>query len=106
MVKTFQWNNKRTSDHILGILIIAWVVVSFVPIRVFVVLGLLKKWNVESRFYKRRYINNYECSRIAIRNFFRNKNVYSFTTLFKEESWHKDEWPLTKFKPEDLMFEL
>lgn len=69
-VKAFSWTNVSTSSLIMYLLLVAWVVVTFIPIRGVIALGIFKKFDTESRFYKRRYISNYECSRIAIRNFF------------------------------------
>jgi hypothetical protein len=76
--KVFQYNKESTSLLISLMLVGAWVVVSFIPIRPFVALGIINKFNTESRFYKRRYISNYECSMIAIRNFYYHNKVYSF----------------------------
>lgn len=57
--KIFSWSNPQTSDLFLWLLIVVWVVVSYIPIRPFVALGLLGKFDTESRFYKRKYISNY-----------------------------------------------
>lgn len=80
--KMFSYTNPSTSDLFLGIFILLFLVVSFIPIRIFVILGIIDKFQTESKFYKRRYISNYECSIIAIRNFFYLHKCYDFEELF------------------------
>lgn len=105
--KVFSWAEPQTSDLILVLLVVAFLVVSFVPIRPFVALGLIGKFNTESRFYKRRYISNYECSIIVIRNFFYEKKCYDFERLFTKTEWHSEGWPSAKeFKSEELKLKI
>lgn len=91
--KVFSWAEPQTSDLILWLLVVAWVVVSYIPIRPFVALGLIGKFNTESKFYKRRYISNYNCSMIAIRNFFYHRKCYDFEKLYTKTAWHSESWP-------------
>lgn len=76
--KVFNFREADTSELILKLLVVAWLVVTFVPIRPFVALGIINKFITESRFYKRRYVSNYECSIIAIRNFYHEIKLHSF----------------------------
>lgn len=56
--KLFTWTEPQTSDLVLSIFVVLWIVVSFIPIRPVVALGIIGKFNTESKFYKRRYISN------------------------------------------------
>ena len=99
--KVFSWSEPRTSDLILWLLIVAFLVVTFVPIRPLIALALIKKFHVESKFYKRKFISNYEIASTDIRNFFYYNNCYDFNMLFRSTKWQTEGWP-TGFKPEDL----
>ena len=57
--KVFTWQYPKTSELFFGLLIVAWMVVSFIPIRQFVAIGILAKFHKESKFFKQRYISNY-----------------------------------------------
>lgn len=85
--KMFSYENPSTSDLFLGIFVVLFIVVSFIPIRFVVILGILDKFHTESKFYKRRYISNYECCSIAIRNFFYVHKCYDFEELFSLQQW-------------------
>ena len=53
-------------------------------------------------FYKRRYISNYQCSLIAIRNFFYSNKCYTYEETFTDTQWIEKPWPVDKFKDEDF----
>lgn len=49
--KVFTWQYPSTSNLFLILLIMLWIVVSFIPIRTFVAIGILAKFKKESKFF-------------------------------------------------------
>lgn len=64
IVKVLTWEDRTVSSIILGVLIIAYFLLAFIPIREIVALGLVNKFRKDGTMFKRRYWSNYECARI------------------------------------------
>jgi hypothetical protein len=67
--KLINWEDKRTSKAFFVFLICVFIVVTLLPIRYFVILGLLMKFSKGKTYYKRRYDSNKEAIKIEISNF-------------------------------------
>lgn len=92
--KLIHWEDQKSSTIALVGLLIAFFVVTFIPLRFIIILWLFGKFNKGSTYYKRRYIGNRECCRIELRNFFLDFRLYSFDTLFGDETvWLSAPWP-------------
>ena len=86
MKKLLTWEDHDASVKIMLALILALLVVSFIPIRIVVCIGLIGKFNKESTFYERRSIGNAEACKIEIRNFFLASKDYTFGELFEDKT--------------------
>jgi hypothetical protein len=89
--KLLHWHDAKTSRRFLILLLFIFTVVSFLPIRFFIVLGLIRKFNRGKTYYQRRYTGNMEACKIEIRNFLL-ENGY----LKKEDPqkmWVSQQWP-------------
>ena len=84
--KLIYWEDQKASTIVLVVLLIAFFVVTFIPLRFIIVLWLFGKFGKGSKHYRRRYIGNRECCRIELRNFFLEQNLYHFKDLFGEET--------------------
>jgi hypothetical protein len=73
--KLLCWQDRKTSSVFLLVLIVAFFVVSFLPLRYFVIVGLLLKFNRGKTYYQRRFIGNQEVCKIEIRNFLIDNNL-------------------------------
>lgn len=92
--KLIYWEDQKSSTITLVVLLLAFFVVTFIPLRTIIVIWLIGKFKKGSTYYKRRYIGNRECCRIELRNFFLEQNLYSFETLFGDETqWLSAPWP-------------
>ena len=69
------WKNRRISWLVFLVIVLAFFGASFLPIRFFVAIGLLKKFHRGSSFYKRRYYGNREAALIELTNFFKTRGV-------------------------------
>ena len=56
--KLIKWQDKKTTKTFFVFLICAFFVVTFLPIRYFVILGLLKKFARGKTYYQRRHTGN------------------------------------------------
>ena len=102
--KLIFWEDQTASTIVLVFLLIAFFVVTFIPLRFVIILWLFGKFSKGSRYYKRRYIGNRECCRIELRNFFLDQRLLSFETLFGDETqWLSAPWP--KNQDNDLLKE-
>ncbi len=72
LMKILSWEENTASDIVLLVLIVVFLVVSFVPLRVIICAVLINKFVEGSTWYERRWISNQECCKIEIRNFFYN----------------------------------
>ena len=90
--KLLHWHDKKTSGRFLVLLIIIFVVLSFLPIRFFIVLALLKKFNRGKTYYKRRYTGNMEACKIELRNFMNDNHMIKNDERFRD-SWIGLPWP-------------
>jgi len=86
MKKLLTWEDPATSQKIMFLILGAFLVVSFIPIRLIACIGLIEKFNKGSKYYKRKYIGNKECCRIEMRNFFFVEKNYTFADLFEDTS--------------------
>jgi len=78
----------------LVVLLLAFFVVTFIPLRSIIILWLFGKFGKGATYYKKRYISNRECCRIELRNFFLEDSLYPFDTLFGDETqWLSLPWP-------------
>mmetsp|Transcript_37548 Transcript_37548/g.49384 ORF Transcript_37548/g.49384 Transcript_37548/m.49384 type:complete len:125 (-) Transcript_37548:391-765(-) len=94
IAKLIYWEDQTASTITLVILLLAFFVVTFIPLRCIIILWLFGKFSKGSTYYKRRYISNRECCRIELRNFFLDHNLYSFDILFGDETlWLSKPWP-------------
>ena len=84
--KLIYWEDQKSSTITLVVLLLAFFVVTFIPLRFIIILWIIGKFNKGSTYYKRRYIGNRECCRIELRNFFLDHNLYEFETLFGDET--------------------
>ena len=92
--KLIYWEDQQASTITLVVLLLAFFVVTFIPLRFIIILWLFGKFGKGSTYYKRRYISNRECCRIELRNFFLDNNLYSFDTLFGDDTqWLSLPWP-------------
>ena len=92
--KLIYWEDQKSSTITLVVLLLAFFVVTFIPLRFIIILWIIGKFNKGATYYKRRYIGNRECCRIELRNFFLDYNLYQFETLFGDETkWLSAPWP-------------
>jgi hypothetical protein len=84
--KLLTWEDTAASQKVFVVIIIAFLVLSFFPIRLIVCLGLIGKFKKGSTYYQRKHIGNKECCRIEIRNFFKESDLYTFAELFEDSS--------------------
>lgn len=92
--KLIYWENQKASTIMLFVLLIAFFVVTFIPIRGILLVWAVAKFNKGSRYYQRRYVSNRECCRIELRNFFLEHKLYSFDVLNGDETkWLSQNWP-------------
>ena len=102
IMKIDSWEEEGASNIVLIALIIVFLVVSFIPLRFIICILLLDKFHEGSTWYERRWINNEECCKIEIRNFFYNQKSYSPQELTSSDDWFLAEWPEKNFKPIQL----
>lgn len=76
-VKILTWEDQNVSDKFMIGLIIAFIIVTFIPIRTIISLVVVKKFLAWGTRCKRRYISNYESCKIEIRNMFYRSKVYT-----------------------------
>lgn len=57
-LKILSWDEPKESNVVLIVLIVAFLVVSFVPLRVIICLALVNKFHEGSTWYERRWISN------------------------------------------------
>ena len=92
--KLIHWEDQTSSTIVLVVLLLAFFVVTFIPLRFVIILWLFGKFKKGSTYYKTRYIGNRECCRIELRNFFLDHKLMSFETLFGDETkWLSAPWP-------------
>ena len=79
-------------------MLVAFLAVSFIPIRYFVFLWTFGKFSKGSRYYKRRKVSNKECARIALRNWYHERKMIDFEILWGEDQsvWTEKPWPKTQ----------
>jgi len=87
LLKILSWEEPSESNIVLIVLIVAFLVVSFVPLRVIICLALVNKFHEGSTWYERRWISNQECCKIEIRNFLYNQKTYTPTELTSGDDW-------------------
>ena len=87
--KLLTWQDQDASTVVLVVILIAFFVVTFIPLRVIICLWLIGKFNKGSTWYYRKWIGNRECCKIETRNFFLDHKIYSFDVLFgrDEKKW-------------------
>ena len=92
--KLLYWEDQWASTVALVVILLAFFVVTFIPLRMVIILWLYKKFKRGSTWYKRRYIGNRECCRIELRNFFLENSLIPFEVLFGDETeWLGKPWP-------------
>mmetsp|Transcript_31473 Transcript_31473/g.42670 ORF Transcript_31473/g.42670 Transcript_31473/m.42670 type:complete len:205 (-) Transcript_31473:76-690(-) len=92
--KLVTWQDEEASMKVLFLLFIAFLVVSFIPLRGIIIVWLFGKFSKGSTYYHRRYTGNSECCRIELRNFFYENKTYEFETLFGDSTdWTLMCWP-------------
>lgn len=92
--KLLYWEDQQASTIVLVVLLLAFLVVTFIPLRTIIIIWLFGKFGKGSTYYKRRYISNRECCRIELRNFFLDHKLYPFEKLFGDETnWLSNPWP-------------
>lgn len=87
------WQDRKASLTFLTLILIGLMVVTFLPLRFFICLGLIKKFARGSSYYKRKYNSNVQCMKIELRNFFMQHKLYKNIDLYKdEEDWLDMAW--------------
>ncbi len=72
--KLLTWQDKPTTKTFFIFLICAFFVVTFLPIRYFVIIGLITKFSRGQSYYQRRYTGNKEACKIEIYNLMTDNN--------------------------------
>jgi hypothetical protein len=96
--KLLTWHDPKTSRRFLLILLVIFIVVTFLPLRFFVILGLLKKFNRGKTYYKRRYTGNKEACKIELRNFLCENGYIKNEEDKLSEAWISLNWPTHNVK--------
>ena len=93
--KLLKWEDQEASTVVLVVILLAFFVVTFIPLRTIICLALVAKFNKGSTWYRRRWVGNRECCKIEMRNFFLDKELYPFDVLFgkDEREWLGKKWP-------------
>jgi hypothetical protein len=98
--KLMHWQDYDTSYAFFVVLLIAFFVVTFLPLRYFVLIGILKKFNRGSTYYQRKYTGNKEVCKIEIFNFFVENNLIKTPQRRNDNhsavDWNKVPWPANK----------
>ena len=95
--KLIYWEDQKSSTIVLVVLLLAFFVVTFIPLRWIIVIALIGKFNKGSKYYRRRNMGNRETCRIELRNFLFNEKLYTFDILFGDETiWLGKPWPGNK----------
>eukprot|EP00347_Sterkiella_histriomuscorum_P002460 403368062 len=96
--KLLIWQDQKSSKLFLIILIIIFLVISFLPLRYFIILAMLKKFNRGSSYYKRRYTGNKEATKIELRNYLLTTGNLKYEDLkrYGETFWMNKAWPTNK----------
>lgn len=82
--KLIIWEDHDASETALLFLLIVFLILTFIPLRLIICIGIFLKFRKGSTYYKRRWTGNRECCRIEIRNFFLDHKYYPFEVLFSE----------------------
>jgi hypothetical protein len=69
------WKSKSATMYVLLGLCLGYLVVTFIPLRYIIILGLLKKFTRGYTYYERVYANNIEIAKIEISRFLNDENV-------------------------------
>ena len=93
--KLLTWEDQEASTVVLVVILLAFFVVTFIPLRTIICLALVAKFNKGSTWYFRKDQGNRECCRIELRNFFLDHDLYPFEVLFggDERAWLGKKWP-------------
>jgi hypothetical protein len=98
--KLMHWQDYDTSYAFFVVLLIAFFVVTYLPLRYFVLIGILKKFNRGSTYYQRKYTGNKEVCKIEIFNFFVENNLIKTPQRRNDNhsavDWNKVHWPANK----------
>lgn len=87
------WDQPKTSDKFLYGLCLAWFAVTFLPLRTVIALAIVNKFFKGSKYYKQRWISNYQCSKCQIRNLLFNSKLTTFKEVFESNEWLIQKWP-------------
>ena len=90
-----KWDDQEASTVVLVVILLAFFVVTFIPLRIIICLWLVGKFNKGSTWYLRVWVGNKECCKIEMRNFFLDKKLYPFDILFgkDDKEWLGKKWP-------------
>ena len=93
--KLLTWQDQEASTIVLVVILLAFFVVTFIPLRTIICAWLIGKFKKGSTWYYRRWVGNRECCKIETRNFFLDQHLYSFDVLFgkDEKKWLGQPWP-------------
>ena len=93
--KLLTWQDQDASTVVLVVILLAFFVVTFIPLRTIICIALIAKFNKGSTWYRRKWVGNRECCKIEMRNFFLDQKTYTFDVLFgkDERDWLGAKWP-------------
>ena len=98
-----RWGEKTLSKWILIGAIVAFLVVTFLPIRYAIALAPIAKFKKDGGKHKMRYYNNVECSKILIKNFFIKNQIYTLKEIEGGETWYTEMWDTKKTTKEQFL---
>mmetsp|Transcript_18155 Transcript_18155/g.13205 ORF Transcript_18155/g.13205 Transcript_18155/m.13205 type:complete len:117 (+) Transcript_18155:1041-1391(+) len=75
-----KWEESRMSGTFFFIVLILFVVVTFLPLRTIIILYLVYKFNRGRSYHKRRFRNNREVVTIELRNFMEDQKLAHLLT--------------------------
>ena len=69
------WVDKRQTQIISVVLVVAFVIVTFLPLRFFIMIGYIYKFYKGMKWQSKRQTNNMEICKIELVNFFHDNNI-------------------------------